>query len=258
VIEKLPDVSANEIHDKSKSNMFIKAVALGQVSWSLIQIVVRINKGLAVSQLEFVTSAFCVCAVITYGFLLAKPQGVEVPLRPLKLRRMDKKERQLLHHELMPLRGLFVPGLKPIRDFALGRIPNDFADDGEITGWTKRNSGTYALGMAVGGTIFGAIHIAGWNLQFPTDTERQWWYYSSILITLLLPLSLYPVILHGWDKPLPKWAPWAYGAPWFISFGLIYAIARVFLLVETLRTLFYLHPTTFVDTWASNYIPHVS
>ncbi|KAK0613569.1 hypothetical protein B0T14DRAFT_569599 [Immersiella caudata] len=230
--------------------MLIKVVALGQVSWSLMQTIVRANEDLAASQLELATSAFCVCAVIAYAFLLAKPQGVEVPLRPQKLRRMTKSERQSLHREPMPLRGLFVPGLKPIRHFALGRIPNDFADDGEAMGWVKR--------IQARGAVFAAIHLAGWNLRFPTETERQLWHYSSILITSLLPVSLFPVIWHGWDRPLPKWVSWAFGTPWFISFGLLYAIARVFLLLETFRTLFYLDPTAFVNTWASNYIPHVS
>jgi hypothetical protein len=238
--------------------MFVKTIALLQVSWALIQVVARTNKGLAVSQLELVTAAFCVCAVITYCFLLAKPQGVEISMRPGKLGRMTVEERQALHRDLMPLRSLLVPGLKPIRHFALGRIPNDFADDGEVKGWTKKNSGTYAIGMAVGGAIFGAIHIAGWNLEFPTNVERHLWHYSSILITVLIPISLHPIIMHGWEKSLPRWAPWAYGTPWFMAFGLLYLVARIFLLIETLRTLFYLTPTAFVGTWASNYIPHVS
>ncbi|KAK0641398.1 hypothetical protein B0T16DRAFT_214252 [Cercophora newfieldiana] len=219
---------------------------------------VRTHKGLAVSQLELVTSAFCVCAVVTYAFLLAKPQGVEVAMRPQKLRRMTQEERQALHRDLMPLRGLLVPGLKPIRHFALGRIPNDFADDGEITGRVSRNSGTYAVGMAVGGVIFGAVHTAGWNLQFPSEAERTLWDISSILITLVLPFALCPVILHGWDLELPEWAPWTFGTPWFIFFSVLYVIARVFLLIETVRTLFYLPPSAFVDTWASSYVPHVS
>jgi hypothetical protein len=44
---------------------------------------------------------------------------------------------------------------------------------------------------------------------------------------------------------------------WGFVFGMFYILARLYLLVETFRTLVFLPPDAFISTWVSN-IPNVS
>ncbi len=68
-------------------------------------------------------------------------------------------------------------------------MPND-----AVPGYLK-DLGTYAVSMSVGGIIFGSIHVAGWNLEFPTPAEQELWRIASGVITCLLPLAFLPFIL---------------------------------------------------------------
>ncbi|QYT02627.1 hypothetical protein H0G86_009620 [Trichoderma simmonsii] len=84
-IDKLPDITEAEIKDKSKGDMFVKIIAVGQILWSIIQIIGRAVRKLPVSPLEVAVVAYAVCAVIIYGLFWYKPQRVGVAiLIPLK------------------------------------------------------------------------------------------------------------------------------------------------------------------------------
>lgn len=78
IIQRLPQVSLKEIEDKSKSDAFIKGIAVLQVLWLVVQVIARGAKGLPVSQLEIAVLAFAACACLTYAFSWAKPQNVAV------------------------------------------------------------------------------------------------------------------------------------------------------------------------------------
>jgi len=65
-IKRLPRITTAEIHDKSKANVFVKALAVIQVFWICVQVIVRSAKGLTISQLELVVTAFSLCVIITY------------------------------------------------------------------------------------------------------------------------------------------------------------------------------------------------
>ena len=132
-------------------------------------------------------------------------------------------------------------------------IPND-AWDGSCHGFQRcLNSG-----ITVGSVIFGGIHVAAWNLSFPTPVEQILWRIASIMSTALLPI-MYIVFLL--DDVLLRYRSGLSLFPYRKSLNLIigglYVIARLFLLVEIFRTLFYLPEDAYITTWASN-IPHVS
>ncbi|KAN0114421.1 hypothetical protein V8E51_003965 [Hyaloscypha variabilis] len=253
-IEKLPEITAAEIHDKGKSNAFTKLVAILQVFWISVQVIVRRVRGLTISQLELVTTAFSLCAIITYIFLIQKPQGVDIPARPIKV----KKNVELPPDDIwFALRIFFLPveDRTVIKEPPKTRIPNDFVD--------RKMTVPYSLGMALGGMIFGAVHVAGWNLSFPSSVDRELWRISSILMTVLLPVSCLPLIMMGIDgnsldflDALP-WSSVATIQGWGCIFGAFYIVTRLILLVETFRTLAFLPPDAFISTWVSN-VPNLS
>ncbi|KAK0760915.1 hypothetical protein N5P37_005854 [Trichoderma harzianum] len=77
-IEKLPTITEEEIKDKSKGDIFVKLIALGQIIWSTIQIIARAVRRLPVSPLEVAVVAFAISAVFIYGLYWNKPQRVGV------------------------------------------------------------------------------------------------------------------------------------------------------------------------------------
>ena len=253
-IDKLPDIATAEIHDKSKSSIFVKTVAAVQVFWVLIQVIVRAAKGLAVSQLELAVTGFSACAIITYILLIPRPQGVQVPSRPIRCKPGSK-----LDHSPLFFRDVLVPGwvgdqshLCDIRQRTV--IPNDMLS---IHDWLVY---FYVGGIILGGVIFGGIHVAGWNLDFPTPIEQKLWRISSILMTCLLPVVLVPTLLLVADLEILLFIFANISATglqtWGFLFGFIYAGARLFTLVEIFRTLLFLPSSAYISTWATN-IPHV-
>jgi hypothetical protein len=113
----------------------------------------------------------------------------------------------------------------------------------------------FFLGLILGGIIFGSIHVAGWNLTFPTMVEQKLWRISSILITTLLPIVFLPHLCQLWLPELPEAR--IPTQVWGLVFGTLYIAARLFILVEIFRTLLYLPPDAYISTWASN-VPHVA
>jgi hypothetical protein len=128
------------------------------------------------------------------------------------------------------------------------RIPNDALDDGfELI--------VLHVGVSIGGIIFGAIHIAAWNLSFPTLIEQTLWRTASIMTTTLPGVMYLCLLLQQFFLP-PFSLPLNLIKIWNIFFGALYVIARAFLLVEIFRTLFYLLEDAYVTTWAAS-VPHV-
>jgi hypothetical protein len=114
------------------------------------------------------------------------------------------------------------------------------------------------LGLFFGCSIFGGIHVAAWNFDFPTKIELIFWRVVSIWCTVFMLfvivfMFVLSIILHyfGSDKE-----------NWFIRnttllFTILYVIGRLILLVEIFRSLLFLPPNAFVATSATN-MPHVS
>ncbi|KAK0103335.1 hypothetical protein ONS95_005362 [Cadophora gregata] len=75
-IAKLPSITEDEIKDKSQGDSFVKATAVLQVSWLVIQVILRVAHSLPVSQLEITACAFAACTFLTYSVWWSKPQGV--------------------------------------------------------------------------------------------------------------------------------------------------------------------------------------
>lgn len=76
LIEKLPYLSADNIQDRSKEDLFAKCIAIGQIIWFLIQTITRLSEGLTTTPLEIMTLAFAVSTGFTYFLLLDKPKDV--------------------------------------------------------------------------------------------------------------------------------------------------------------------------------------
>jgi hypothetical protein len=75
----IPDLSKEEILDKSKASGFDKTIVCIQATWFLTQLIARIGQGLPISLLELSTAAHSICALLIYILWWDKPTGVGRP-----------------------------------------------------------------------------------------------------------------------------------------------------------------------------------
>lgn len=101
-----------------------------------------------------------------------------------------------------------------------------------------------------------------WNFDFPSVLERTLWRTSS-LVTLLGPLA---TVLVTWQRKTLIWRVQGrslqYGRDrWWWAFTglslLALTLARLFVIVEAFRSLYYLPQDAYFATWASN-PPHIA
>jgi hypothetical protein len=200
-----PKVSARHLKKLDKGEAFVKALALIQVSYLIIQLAARKVAHLPSTQLEIATLAFSASSILTYLLSWNRPQGIEtVHVMPVK--QNDKNRKAVV--ETLAKHGPLYLWLdhrpEDTFDEKLGPapIPNDATHcEAELNlpesvyEALGRNSeiATLAFGVIVGGTLFGGLHCLAWDFSFPTYWEALTWRISSIMISVLPPLSIVPV-----------------------------------------------------------------
>lgn len=246
-IKSLPQITEEQINDRSKSDIFTKLITTVQVFSVIVQVVVRRSRNLATSQLELAVTAFSVCAIVIYLLMLYHPKGVQTTEI---LYNDDRKDLSFEEAYKTCIVSRFKTTFGDTRDtsyFLHGGfdegIPNDYTPD----------EFHLASGIFLGGTIFGAVHCFGWFFVFPTEQEQLLWRIASLFTTGA------PIFLLGFIWLSKDWRGWIYSAVALVTSVIMffYIIARLFIIVEVFRSLFYLPPDTFISTWVDN-IPHVS
>ena len=109
--------------------------------------------------------------------------------------------------------------------------------------------------------VHSVFYVLSWDTQLPTGIERIIWKVCTVVV-----ISLGPVIVHATD------ALWYDGYTPLASSGVskkailrayttvivVFAFARIYMLVETLRELLYLPPRAFTVASWSEYLPYFS
>lgn len=105
-------------------------------------------------------------------------------------------------------------------------------------------------GLVLGGTLFGGLHCLAWNFQFPTPGETIAWRVSAVLITVT-PVFLALFFTLDIDSDMES----IVSATVFLIGIFAYVLARLSIIVEVFRTLLYLPPDAFIETWSGSF-PH--
>jgi hypothetical protein len=269
LLPKLPYITVEEINDKSKSDSLVRAITVVQITWIVIQIIVRAFRSLAISQLEVSVVAFATCAVMIYGLNWEKPKGVQVPITIISYPGpFPKDTMEIVERDRNGARSFFadamffaeilfacLPNLGHNLDsttkWPLGKpIPNVYNRDAP---WVGRLSQNDVFGLFLGTTVFGAVHIAAWNFVFPTPVESLLWKIAAILCTTV------GLVFVGFTSLLGL-AIDLLGDKCLVLFCLTpvsYVVCRLFLVVEIFRCLCFLPPSAYTATWATN-VPHVA
>ena len=231
-LQKLPRITKKEINDKSKGDSFAKAITIGQIGWTIIQVCVRSAKGLAIAQLEIAVIAFSSCAILIYAMQWLRPKDVGVPITLIQYGGpIPPKVLDLLHEvKLDRTRG----GMN-ITNFAAYLDGDD-------------RSPILIAGIVLGCLVFGAPHIGAWNFEFPTHIEQTIWRATSLYCTCVGIIFL--LVVTGGNVKNELYQHLELLVFWFLL--LLYVVVRQFLLVEIFRTLCFLPASGYVSTWAAN------
>lgn len=234
IIGKMPNISEDEISDLNKSDLFVKVLAASQILWLCVQLVTRLKRGIPTTQLEIVTLAFAVVSIITYGLIYRRPKDVET-VREIYASRYPTPD------ELTRIANWGPQGF--------GTLRQDIAISNNAISWTNGNH--FHVSTSASLIVFGGLHLVAWNYRFPTQVEKILWR-ASIIITL----SVYP---SGWmlERLVRKTLEFRrLGDFIFYMSAIACGVARIFILIEVIRSLAYQSPEAFRTTWTAN-IPHV-
>ena len=80
IIDRLTRLTEEQLDDLNKGDALVKLIVIVQIGWLVVQLIVRIKRDLASTQLEIFTLAFAICSLFSYGMLFKKPQDVKVPV----------------------------------------------------------------------------------------------------------------------------------------------------------------------------------
>jgi hypothetical protein len=181
-----PDISMEEVWDKSKADLFTKFLACGQICWLLLQVIGRLIQHLPITTLELVTLSYVLCALATYIAWLHKPLDIEIPTliplnvemkvilkdagsvaaKPYRQNPLDFVDNQAPCWWMNVQKYLFFrvdPRARPLQRFTNDKFPN------VGLGWET-------FYYFVISHAFTGIHLAGWNLEaYPTYIEKILW-----------------------------------------------------------------------------------
>ena len=203
----LPEITSEEIADKSKANLLSKALVCLQTGWFVVQCFGRLAGGLPLTTLELVTITYVWCTWNIYAQWLKKPLDVAAPT--------------VLRSKASIAEILLKAG--PAASAPYHQTPLDFVWDGRIS-WTLNvqpffhfrvdprerpmprilNDSLPWLDSAIDSALlvfvivfYGAIHLFGWNLTFPTRTERTIWRVAALSLLVTTAVFCIVEVLKG-------------------------------------------------------------
>jgi hypothetical protein len=234
--KSLSTLSARDLEALDDSNVLIKFLTIAQVFWLMIQLLVREIRGLPSSQLEIAVLAFAVSSFITYSIFLGRPRNITRRWKISALR----------HPTQCEARNMWLTKSIMWRQFLTMQF---------TLAYMELTVGIFLLSHSAifGSVIFGGLHCFACNFVFPTPIEALMWRICSALTTAL------PVISTGlvwlFIRVSSSAQQHSIGSILVCVFLVPYVLARLFLLAEMFRSLFYLPPEAFKETWSGSF-PH--
>lgn len=300
----LPEITSEEISDKSKANVLAKALVCLQTGWFVVQCFGRLAQSLPLTTLELVTISYVWCTWAIYAQWLKKPLDVTAPT--------------VLRTQASTAEILLKAG--PAASQPYRQTPLDFVWDGRVS-WTldvqpflhfrvdprKRpmprilNDSMPWFDTAVDAAVcifvivfYGAIHMFGWNLPFPTRTEKTLWRLAALVLLCTVILCIWEVLwgifraayllhinkkkmsfrsvyyiyanksekisgadglpIHDKDFDEANITYWHMGV--FVPLGVLYVFSRLYIIAEALASLRALPSGSFQNVHWTTFIPH--
>ncbi|KAI0521982.1 hypothetical protein F5B22DRAFT_594916 [Xylaria bambusicola] len=273
----MPTITKLEINDKSKANRETKVLAFVQTGWLVTKLIARAGQGLQITPYELTTVALLVCSFTTLILWWNKPLDVRAPT-PVHL----KGDLKIILEQAGDATGQgftdtpldFIEGniywsrkahesylqfvLKwGFQTFPIERISND-------RDYQPRNF-KQNLYLVLPVSAFGTIHLSGYNLSLPTETEQMLWRINSIIMVVTLFIHCVSELIGCWCsdfqlQSLELWGEYKKKMPsCLIFYGLatIYFISRIILLVESVISLRDLPEAAYREVSWTQYLPRL-
>ncbi|KAJ4359022.1 hypothetical protein N0V95_002558 [Ascochyta clinopodiicola] len=289
-----PNISKRAIWDKSKQDTFTKVITAFQVSYLIIQCAARAAQRLTITTLELNALAIVVCSLMTSYAWLHKPADVHSPIHIYSPKTLDEikgnQDWDLTPLDFIDENGpgysvniqpfINMPVIPPERP--IQRIPNDR--------FPTNPYGIQEYLLCLATLLFSGIHVAGWNFDFPTTTERALWRISSLLLFGITAAFWLFETIASWTR-LGRWRTvwlhlfnreglekhrsrlrrkgtltvarkmteipvrWEFAT--ITPLAVVYGIARLYLIGEAVAELRNVSATAYVNVEWTNFIPHV-
>lgn len=269
---EVPTISADEIFDKSKADVFAKLIAGAQSGWFAVQIIARGMENLAVTLLELSTICLMTCTGAALFFWFYKPLDVRVPTtvycdrtiseilveageaakHPYQDTPLDFCESVTYTSTQFPYNELWGEQKRP-----LPRIPND--RDSLLHSWK------IVVVISIPTAAFGALQLIAWNFHFPTRAEQLLWRYTCLAGGAVLGLGCISeataiVVSNYTLSGMRTFNDYKTRWPWCIVFygaGAMYFVARVIVIVEVVISMRLLPASCFETVDWTSIFPHV-
>ncbi|KAI0973801.1 hypothetical protein F4678DRAFT_425898 [Xylaria arbuscula] len=291
---EMPSIRNEEIWDKSKQDRLARAITSFQVGYFIIQCIGRAATHLTITALELDTLAIVVCSLMTSFAWLHKPADVRTPIilrtdsnlpelsgnREWRLTPLDFVDENGPGWSVNVQPFMRMPVIPPKRP--IQAIPNDR--------FPMNPYGIQEYCVCFATLIFTGIHVAGWNFTFPSKIESTLWRISSLILLSVTAAFWILETMASW-KRLGRWTwiylrltdrkrlaefekaksdelsreeprsyttlplPWEF---WSIApVGLLYGVARLYLLAEAFVELRNLNGTAFLNVDWTYFLPHI-
>jgi hypothetical protein len=240
-------LAEESINDKSNADSVAKLLALGGVAKFCIDCLLRAYHRLPISALESMTLGYIPLFALSYFFWWLKPKDIDTP-SIIDLPSMEIADRrefdELALSDAFDLEGKPHQGrlsgawcLMP-RDFEREVLQQELIDiqharfgEGRVVShWDPDLYHSKLWPIAcIFGISFGALHLASWDIAFPTVYELWIWRVSAIvsMVAMLVFMQFQKVVLR-WADPVTVIC--------MISAGL-YLLSRIGAMVEAFSTL---------------------
>lgn len=244
IISKLPKVSAERVSDLNKQDIFVKLLAISQIIWLCFQLSMRLSQGVPTTQLEVMTIGYALCSAITYVMLFDRPKDVTTVFEIEAASYPTSDEMSLVASTGPDTFGMCRSTVS---------IPNNSTHQNKF-GLERALSISFAV------ILFGSLRFAAWDYEFPTSTERTLWRMSTVLTFTTMPtMANFEFLVRQFNAIFnsnPRGRPLGFEAGLHSYILAQFIAARLFILVEVIRSLAYQPPGSYKTTWAA-YVPHV-
>ncbi|KAJ3485940.1 hypothetical protein NLI96_g4607 [Meripilus lineatus] len=264
---ELPEISSEDIEDRSKNNVISQLVIALQIVWFLSQCIARRAAGFEIPQLELITLGYVVLYAATSFFWWKKPFGTCQPVRVRvpkgwqspwtpphpNLEEIDSPS--TLYRIFDTFFGSFIRVAKGVRYPIRGSWMSSFYPESISRSHMMWSS---SIGSAIA-TFCGAVLLAAWSSESDLGPFRTLWRVAS-LITITIPIiscflacvwSHQESALDLDDSVIHLVIPFL-----LFTIGVIYFVAKGVLIVFAFRGMAYLPPSSFQTiSWIKSF-PH--
>ena len=241
-ISELENLTEDQIKDLASSDTLTKLITCGQALWLVTQVVSRLCQHQALTLLEVSTCAYVSCALFSYVAWWKKPQACKSPIflncSDEAISEIASGDYKSPYYESETWKGLVW-----VDQHWLGVI--DVTSDDNLDDFIYYTTPLYPV-------VFGAIHVASWNIILPSDVELWMWRASSIYCLIAGVMVFVTVLVFDISSLIDDLLIL------IIFFTLaLYPLVRIYMIVEVFLSLRALPRSAFESVQWSSFIPHI-